>query len=126
MATTTILETRNREWGFFGTMMQAGQNASEAWDAASVAIANAIGDHEGCAAEGIRDFLDSRHGRHFADTVASNMHSGLPLEAAISKAITQWQSWRINRRISRAEGIPAGLPYLTGWVHHFAILSEAA
>lgn len=123
---TTILPTRNREWGFFGTMMRAGQNAFEAWDAASAAIANAIDDHEGHAAEGIRDFLDSRHGRHFADTVASNIHTGLPFEVALSEAITEWQGWRIDRRTSRAEGIPAGLPYLTGWVQHFAILNDAA
>jgi len=28
--------------------------------------------------------------------------------------------------IAASEGIPAGLPYLTGWVAHFGILGEAA
>jgi hypothetical protein len=32
--------------------------------------------------------------------------------------------WRIDRRTYREEGIPAGLPYLTGWVTHFQILDE--
>ncbi|MBN9568991.1 MAG: hypothetical protein J0H79_15470 [Alphaproteobacteria bacterium] len=125
--TRTNPVTQNREWGFFGTMMQAGYNAFEAWDAASAAIADAIDDHEGYyAPEGIRDFLDSRHGRHFADTVASNVNTGQTFEAALTAAIAQWQGWKIGPRLYREEGIPAGLPYLTGWVQHFAILNEAA
>ena len=48
------------------------------------------------------------------------------LEEAIEAAIARWQGWRIGRRISRDEGIPAGLPYLTGWVTHFQILDEAS
>jgi hypothetical protein len=32
--------------------------------------------------------------------------------------------WRIDRRTEREEGIPRGLPYLTGWVTHFQILDE--
>ena len=32
--------------------------------------------------------------------------------------------WRIDRSTNRDEGIPAGLPYLTGWVTHFQILDE--
>jgi hypothetical protein len=34
--------------------------------------------------------------------------------------------WHIDRRTSRDEGIPVGLPYLTGWVAHFGILGETA
>lgn len=126
MTNATILETRNAAWGFFGTMTQAGHDAEYAWNAASAAIADAIGDHDSYAAEGIRDFLDSRHGRHFADTVAGLIQSGLSFEVALSEAITQWQTWRIDRQTSRTEGIPAGLPYLTGWVQHFAILADEA
>ena len=46
------------------------------------------------------------------------------LEEAIEAAIARWQGWRIGRRTSRDEGIPVGLPYLTGWVTHFGILGE--
>ena len=46
------------------------------------------------------------------------------LEAAIEATIGRWQGWRIGRRNSRDEGIPAGLPYLTGWVTHFGVLGE--
>lgn len=126
MTSTTILATRNEEWGFFGTMTQTGHNAPEAWAAASAAIAETIGDHEGHAAEGIRDFLDSRLGRHFADAVAAYVYAGETFEAALQIAVAQWQGWKISRRTYREEGIPAGLPYLTGWVQHFNILAEAA
>lgn len=126
MTTATILETRNPAWGFFGTMQTAGFDATEAWAAASAAIAEAVGDYQGHGAEGIRDFLDSRMGRHFADDVASNVSTGQTFEAALANAITTWQGWKIGHRISRAEGIPAGLPYLTGWVQHFSVLAEDA
>jgi hypothetical protein len=77
--------------------------------------------------EGVRDFLDSRHGRHFADDVMSALTDLGPyrLEEAIEVAVTRWQAWRISRQTSRDEGIPRGLPYLTGWVAHFGILAEA-
>lgn len=39
-------------------------------------------------------------------------------------AFDEWQSLRITRRISRTDGIPAGLPYLTGWVQHYTILHD--
>jgi hypothetical protein len=74
----------------------------------------------------VRDFLDSRHGRHFADDVVSELAKAGPehLEAAIEATIGRWQGWRIGRRTFRDEGIPAGLPYMTGWVTHFGILGE--
>ena len=76
----------------------------------------------------MRDFVDCRHGRHFADDVVSELAKVGPdcLEAAIEAAIARWQRWRIGRQTSRDEGIPAGLPYLTGWVTHFQIIDEMA
>ena len=65
-----------------------------------------------------------RHGRHFADDVAGELSKGLGLEEAIEAAVARWMGWRIDRRTNRDEGIPAGLPYLTGWVTHFQILDE--
>lgn len=63
-----------------------------------------------------RDFLDSRHGRHFADDVANELASGRPLQPATEAAITRWMGWTINRATERDTGIPRGLPYLTGFV----------
>ena len=120
--TTTSLPTRNEAYGFFGTMQLAGADPMQSWTAASAMI----GAETEASAEGVRDFLDSRHGRHFADDVASELAKAGSdkLEEAIEAAIARWQGWRIGRRTSRDEGIPAGLPYLTGWVTHFGILDE--
>ena len=76
---------------------------------------------------GIRDFLDSRMGRQFADDVVGNMTGRtIDCETAINSAIRRWQDWRISRQTEREEGIPAGLPYLTGWVQHFAVTAAMA
>ena len=118
---STILPTRNEAWGFWGTMAGIDADAQQAWNAASAMIAA----ETDASAEGVRDFLDSRHGRHFADDVASAMNAGHGLEEAIENAIARWQGWRIDRRTSRETGIPAGLPYLTGFATHFQILDDA-
>ena len=101
-------------------MQTAGADPMQAWNAASAMIAAATD----ASPEGVRDFLDSRHGRHFADDVAGGLAKGLGLEEAIEAAVARWMGWRIDRRTTRDEGIPAGLPYLTGWVTHFQILDE--
>jgi hypothetical protein len=122
--TTTILPTRNEAWGFFGTLQRAGADPMQGWTCASAMIAA----ETEASPEAVRDFLDSRHGRHFADDVASEIAARGPehLVAAIEATVVRWQGWRISRRTFRDEGIPAGLPYLTGWVIHFGILTEAA
>ncbi len=73
----------------------------------------------------MRDFLDSRHGRHFADDVANNIFDGHPLRGAIDVAIERWMNWTIGRRTSRETGIPRGLPYLLGFVTDCEIIAEA-
>ena len=70
--TSTTLPTRNEAWGFFGTMQTAGADPMQAWNAASAMIAAATD----ASPEGVRDFLDSRHGRHFADDVAGGLSKG--------------------------------------------------
>jgi hypothetical protein len=120
--TTTILPTRNEAYGFFCTMQLAGVDPMQSWTAASAMIAA----ETDASVEAVRDFLDSRYGRHFADDVVSELAKAGPnkLEEAIETAIARWQGWRIGHRTYRDEGIPAGLPYLTGWVTHFGILDE--
>lgn len=122
--TTTILPTRNTDWGYFGTIARIETSpaveSTEAWAIA----ARRIAETTEASPEGVRDFLDSRHGRHFADDVANGLCIGAPLAAAIDAAIDRWMDWRIDRKTSRDEGIPRGLPYLTGWVTHFQIHDE--
>jgi hypothetical protein len=118
--TNSTLPTRNEAWGFYGST--AGfTDADAAWSIAFPAVAKATG----ATAEGVRDFLDSRHGRHFADDVHNGIHAGLALETAIDVAITRWMGWAISRTTSRETGIPKGLPYLTGFVGLYEIMAEA-
>jgi hypothetical protein len=125
MTTPAILPSRNPDHGFFGTLTtcpQRDRRSVEVWVLASTLIATAIRANSEDEMFGIRDFLDSRMGRHFADDVVSNMVGcSIDCETAINSAIRTWQDWRISRQTERCEGIPAGLPYLTGWVQHFAV-----
>jgi hypothetical protein len=120
-AMNKVLPTANETWGFWGTIRNDADPA-EAWSMAFRAIADATG----CCGIGVRDFLDSRYGRHFADDVANRLFEGLPLPRAIGAEVNRWMNWTIDRRTSREIGIPSGLPYLTGFVTHFEILAETA
>ena len=121
---TTILPTRNDAWGFWGTIARI-ENDPAADPAKAWAIASRrIADVTDASPEGVRDFLDSRYGRHFADDVASELWKGETLKVAIDAAIDRWQGWRIDRATERDHGIPRGLPYLTGLANHFAIMAE--
>ena len=130
MTTPAILPSRNPDHGFFGTLTtcpERDRRSVEVWVLASTLIAKAIRATTEEDMIGIRDFLDSRMGRHFADDVVGNMVGcKIDSETAIRSAIRRWQDWRISRQTERDEGIPEGLPYLTGWVQHFAIAASMA
>ena len=130
MIAPAILPSRNEDYGFFRAMTVCPlreRRSAEVWMLASRLIAAATGADTEDEMIGIRDFLDSRMGRHFADDVVGNMTGcNIDSETAIQSAIRRWQGWRISRRTEREEGIPAGLPYLAGWVHHFAITAAMA
>ena len=116
--TTQIPATRNEAWGFWGTMTD---NAAAAWPMAIAAIGEATGE----SPDAVRVFLDSRHGRHFADDVLNQMHAGHALADAVHAATQQWMGWKIGRQTCKQYGIPRGLPYLKGFVIQCAINEEA-
>jgi len=130
MTTHPCLPSRNEDYGFFRTLTvcpERDRRSAEVWALASRMIAEAIGADSEDEMIGIRDLLDSNIGRHFADDVVGNMTGcNIGLEPAIAAAIRCWQDWRINRKTEYEAGIPAGLPYLTGWVHHFVIAAAMA
>lgn len=115
------IPTANPDCGFFGTIRHHA-DPDEAWPLAMDAIAAATT----CPLDAVRDFLDSRSGRHFADTVADGLADGARINTAIDRAVARWMSWTIDRRTSRDTGIPAGLPYLAGFVIAGEIAPEAA
>ena len=113
----TIPATQNDSWGFWGEM---NDHAEAAWPLAMTAIANTTGQ----PLESVRTFLDSRHGRHFADDVQNGLYAGANLAAAIDQATARWMGWTIGRETSKDYGIPRRLPYLTGFVIHCEIAAE--
>ena len=118
MTTTHIPATQNEAWGFWGTM---NDQAAAAWPIAMTAISDATFQ----PLESVRAFLDSRHGRHFADDVLNGLNAGSNLHDAIHAATQRWMGWTIGRLTSKQHGIPKGLPYLTGFVIHCEIVEEA-
>jgi hypothetical protein len=123
MTNLAIPTTENPEWGFFGTMRrQAPASPTEAvWSAALTAIVAATT----CTPDEPLVFLDSRYGRHFADDVTGYLLANQTVATAIQSAITRWMDWTITSTTTRTTGIPAGLPYLTGFVTHATIEAEA-
>ena len=130
MTAYVILPTRNEANGFFGTITICSlreRRTAEVWMLASTLIAQAVHADSEDEMIGVPDFLNSRMGRHFADDVVGELQSGVAnSETAINTAIRKWLGWRISRRTEREEGIPEGLPYLTGWVQHFAVAAAMA
>lgn len=116
-STRPIPATQNDAWGFWGTM---DEQANAAWPLAMTAISDATGQ----PLESVRTFLDSRHGRHFADDVQNALYRGQALADAINTATQQWMGWNIGRQTSKDYGIPRGLPYLSGFVIQSGIDAE--
>lgn len=116
--TLPIPATQNEAWGFWGTM---NDDARAAWPIAM----NAISDATCQPLESVRLFLDSRHGRHFADDVLNEMLRSQTILQAIDAAVTRWMGWTIGRQTSKQYGIPKGLPYLTGFVIHCEVTDES-
>ena len=90
-AAMTSLPPNNTAWGFWGTIRHDADPAT-AWPLAMRAIAAATASPE----TAVRDFLDSGHGRHFADDVADELRRGLELKAAIDATVRRWMGWRIG------------------------------
>ena len=112
-----IPATQNEAWGFWGTM---GQHAKAAWPIAMQIIASTTRE----PLESVRAFLDSRHGRHFADQVLDHLAAGQALPEAILATARQWMVWRISKHTGAHYGIPSDLPYLTGFVVSCALAEE--
>jgi hypothetical protein len=128
MTNRTILPSQNTAHGFYGTMTICPERdctSDTLWTLASTLIAEAINAHYEAEMIGIRDFLDSKMGRHFADELVDAMRSGkVSTKAALDATIDKWMRRGINAQTERSHGIPEGLPHLDGWVTHYAILAE--
>ena len=118
MTTPRIPATKNVDWGFTGSL---NEQAEAAWPIAMTAISDATSQ----PLESVRCFLDSRHGRHFADDVLNGLFTGLTLTDAIHAATQRWMGWTVCRADHKEYGIPVGMPLLIGFVIHCEIAEEA-
>ena len=106
-----VLSTKNADWGFWGTVSLRTE-PSDLWNEAFRQIKTFGG--EGVSKEGVRFFLDSRYGRHFADTVLDGYTAGKE-KNAISTAISEWAKKSASRKFVREIHAPlhlVGLPLL--------------
>ena len=128
MTNRTILPSQNTAYGFYGTVTTCPLRdctSATFWTLASTLIAEAVNAQGEAEMIGIRDFLDSKMGRHFADEVIDAMRTArTSTKAALEATIDKWQRRGISAQTEASHGIPEGLPQLEGWVVHFAILAE--
>lgn len=113
---STVLASQNEDWGFFGSIRHHHEDQSEAWAAAFAAVAEATG----CSAGAVREFLDSRDGRHFADEVVNQIViGGYGIAGAVAAAVAVWKAYRVGRGTVREYRIAKGVDYLTGLVSFY-------
>lgn len=90
MMTLPFLQTENRDYGFYGTMLSAGLDADAAWAIALPIIAAFWpAAHERIAARCARTFLDSAGGRHLADAIAHRND----WDGAIREVLPSFYGW---------------------------------
>jgi hypothetical protein len=107
-----ILETQNTAWGFYGTMSRANADSAHAWELAFAGLAAATG----ATAEQVRAFLDSSHGRHFADDVCAAFTEAAKLPDAIANTVRLWQTRCISTETARAYRLPYKGQYLQSFM----------
>ncbi|MBO6886303.1 MAG: hypothetical protein JJ869_22400, partial [Marivita sp.] len=95
MTNRTILTSRNTAYGFYGTVTTCPRRdctSDTLWTRASTLIAEAVNAQGEAEMIGIRDFLDSKMGRHFADEVIDALRSRQTnTKAAPEPTIDTWQ-----------------------------------
>lgn len=108
------MRTQNENYGFWGTMADNGRrDLEEVWTAAVTELAESTGADLTEA----RIFLDSVHGRHFADTVDEFLAEGRSAIESVRSAITEWQNYKVSSSARQLLHIPNGVPFLTGLLY---------
>ena len=77
----------------------------------ATALASHARSDFGLDAGTVATFLDTRHGRHFADDVVNEFAAGKAIAEAIEAATVRWMAWRISPRTAHETDILRGLPY---------------
>ncbi|MFA4971292.1 MAG: hypothetical protein WC683_01680 [bacterium] len=111
-----VLPTENTSWGFFGTMSSRLSDApsgsvppDEAWNGAFRVF---VQKYQGIPSKAIREFLDGKGGRHFADAVIDELPSDKPIDKfKIDRAVRRvLDSARDGKWIAKDLASLAGVP----------------
>ena len=96
---TTAIASKNEARGFYGAIEQHAE-PNQAWALAVAGITKSTGRCD----QAVRDFLDSRYARHFADEVAMGLCGGRDLPLAIAEAIERWMDVAIKSELGSRRG----------------------
>lgn len=99
--------------GFFGAIAAHVSDPAAAYADATRLCAQTVG----CEPGAVRAFLDSRHGRLFADDVALALARAGDFATAVRVVFDRWQSWRMD---GRGRAAPSG-PFLAGTIQACAV-----
>lgn len=86
-----VLNTENKDWGFYGTIDTAAKqwpklNADKAW----VATFKVVSEHmDDASPEAVREYLDGRRGRHYANALIERINKDNPDYEAAAKATSE-------------------------------------
>ena len=122
MTRTAEHTTHSDVLGFFGAIATHVSDPVTAFTETAALIAQAVG----CKPKEVWPFLDSRHGRLFADDVAIELATGRDLGTAIGSTIERWQGWKMagRGRIARDGSFLAGTVQVE--CHAYRQLSNAS
>lgn len=90
------MRTTNPNYGFYGTIRHHA-DPEQAWMATFEALQAATKYEERV----VGHFLDSRRGRHFADSVAEFLADGAQLPSAVGLALVVWGVSNLRHEMSR-------------------------
>lgn len=121
-----ILPSDNTAWGFYGTISHALQDAKGTEAVWNTIFAMLMSEYPDASSQAIREFLDSKYGRHFADSVVDeligdlgkryNPDSDVPIptpaparmKAILKKAFDSSKKWVAKELTGDVAGMPTG------------------
>lgn len=107
-----VLPTENESWGFYGTLSQSMPDTAQMndiWVAAFKAFLEAF---PGIDSKVVREFLDSKGGRHFADAIMDDaVAKGDPAKVgkAVKAALRGGEGAWVAKELARMAGTPMGV-----------------
>jgi hypothetical protein len=118
-----MIETTNRDWGFWGTVVSflehtpyAAENTQLYWELAIDGITSLTECSENTACS----FLDSTYGRHFADRFLDKLYRSNDAEDAMATTIVEYDLMPVRRSLARDLGSAHGMRLLRALLQHFS------